>query len=140
MNSSPSLDLKKLGFWSSLLSGLLALAWAAAFAYQAVAFPPGEAFDPETYARSFTFLRMINLVPAILLTWPFVVMMISLHFYAPAEKKIWTMIGLAFIIIYAVMADINYLIQLVAVRPNLEQGQLEGLRIFIGDNNFASVF
>ncbi|MEW6181111.1 MAG: hypothetical protein AB1522_14440 [Chloroflexota bacterium] len=44
------------------------------------------------------------------------------------------MVGLAFAIIYAVMANINYLIQLVTVRASLLAGETEGLGLFVSEN------
>jgi hypothetical protein len=124
----------QVGFWSALATGLLAAGWVMAFVTQQMIAPPIPWAGIEAYARSFKSIQMLNLVPALPLGWAFIVMMVSLHFWAPEEKKIWSMIGLAFAIVYAVMANINYLIQLVAVRPNLLSGELEGLGLFAGDN------
>lgn len=124
-----------IGFWSALLTALLSLAWTAAFAYQFSSAPPGPWGGVEETARSFNFLTdMINLVFALPLSWAFVVMMVSVHFSVPEDKKIWTMIGLVFGIIYAVMANINYLIQLVTVRASLLAGETEGLGLFVSAN------
>jgi len=44
---------------------------------------------------------------------------------------VWTLTGLAFAIIYAVLATINYLIQLVVVRLSILSGQTQGLSFFV---------
>lgn len=125
----------KIGFWSAVLTALLSIAWAAAFAFQFSTAPQGPWGGVEETGQSFNFVTdMINLVFALPLSWTFVVMMVSVHFFVPEDKKIWTMIGLAFAIIYAVMADINYLIQLVTVRASLLAGETEGLGLFVIDN------
>jgi len=41
------------------------------------------------------------------------------------------MLGIVFAIVYAVMATINYLIQLVVVRFSILSGQTEGLNVFL---------
>lgn len=130
----------KIGFWSAVLTALLSIAWAAAFAFQFSTASQGPWGGVEETGQSFDFVTdMINLVFALPLSWTFIVMMVSVHFFVPEDKKIWTMIGLAFAIIYAVMADINYLIQLVTVRASLLAGETEGLGLFVIDN-MHSVF
>ncbi|MBI4673649.1 MAG: hypothetical protein HY741_18515 [Chloroflexi bacterium] len=124
----------RVGFWSALVTGVLALLWTLAFGVELIGAPPAPWSGIEAYARTFGFPRMLNLIPALPLGWAYIVMMVSLYSYAPAEKKIWGLIALAFGIVYAVMANINYLIQLIAVRPALLSGELEGLTIFVGDN------
>lgn len=124
----------RVGFWSALVTGALALGWALAFGFEVAAVPPAPWSGVEAYARAFGFPRMLNLIPALPLGWAYIVMMASLYLFAPPAKKIWGLTALAFGIVYAVMANINYLIQLVAVRPALMSGELDGLSIFVGDN------
>jgi len=51
-------------------------------------------------------------IPSLLLVPAFTALMVSIHSYASEEKKIWSLLGLAFTLIYATMAATNYLIQL----------------------------
>ena len=53
-----------------------------------------------------------------LLAPAFVAMMVSIHHYAPSEKKVWSQLGLSFAIIYAVMCSLTYYIQLTFVANN----------------------
>jgi hypothetical protein len=48
-------------------------------------------------------------------------LIISIHYTAPSEKKIWSSIGIAFAIIYAILVSITYFTQLAIVfnPPNL---------------------
>ncbi len=124
----------KVGYWSSLATGGLALIWTITFIVQIILVPPAEWSGVENYARAFSFIHMLNLAPALPLGWAFIVMMASIYACASEEKKIWALIGLAFGILYATMANINYLIQLVAVRGSLLSNETKGLELFIGDN------
>lgn len=42
-----------------------------------------------------------RMAPSLLLAYSFIVLMISIHHYAPEDKKIWSHIGVAFATIYA---------------------------------------
>ena len=121
----------QIGFWSSLLSALLAVGWIVTLAVQMSIAPAAQWSGLEQYVRDFRPIEMLNLVPSLLLASTFVVMMVSVHLLAPAEKKVWTLTGLAFTIIYTVMATINYLIQLVVVRFSILSGQTQGLGLLV---------
>ncbi len=127
------------GYLSALLSGTLAISWAVSVVVQNILSPPAPWSGIQAYAASFTMIKMINLIPALALAPAYLVMMVCVYFYTPADKKLWSMIGPAFTIVYAVMASINYLIQLIAVGPGLSAGQTEGLALWAGDN-FHSIF
>ncbi len=58
----------------------------------------------------------------------------SIHYYAPDSKKIWSHLGLAFTIVYAVMASINYIVQLTVVRQSILNGETDGLAMFAMGN------
>lgn len=62
----------------------------------------------------FLFFDLLNLAYAssFLLAPAFVAMMVSNHYYAAPEKKIWSHPGLSFAIIYAVMCSLTYYVQL----------------------------
>jgi hypothetical protein len=53
-----------------------------------------------------------------LLAPAFVAMMVGIHYYAPAEKKILSHLGLSFAIIYAVFCSLTYYVQLTFVQNN----------------------
>jgi hypothetical protein len=50
-----------------------------------------------------------------LLTLSFLILMACIHCYAPEEKRVFSLVGLSFAIIYAVLISINYFIQLTFV-------------------------
>jgi hypothetical protein len=55
-------------------------------------------------------------VVGFLLTLSFLVVMACIHSYAPEEKKVFSLVGLSFAIIYATLISVNYFIQLTFVR------------------------
>jgi uncharacterized protein len=124
----------RVGFWSAILSAILAIGWASTFALGIIISPPQEWTGIEAYVPSFNFITMVNLIPSLPLAAAFIVLMVSIHYYAPEDKKIWSMLGLAFTIVYAVMASINYLIQLIVVWPSILSAETEGLGLFVGTN------
>jgi hypothetical protein len=67
------------------------------------------------------------LVPGILLVPIFLVLMASIHASAAEPRKIYSRIGLAFALIYAVVVGVDYFIQFAVVVPSLRAGESDGL-------------
>ena len=57
-------------------------------------------------------------VVGFLLTSTFLVVMACVHCYAPDDRKVFSLVGLSFAIIYATLISINYFIQLTFVRQS----------------------
>ena len=55
-------------------------------------------------------------VMGFLLTLTFLIVMVSVHCYASDERKVFSLVGLSFAIIYATLISVNYFIQLTFVR------------------------
>jgi len=60
-----------------------------------------------------------SLISGILLVPIFMILMVCIHEYAPAERKIFSRLGMLFAIGYAVLISFNYFIQLTLVRQGL---------------------
>jgi hypothetical protein len=60
--------------------------------------------------------------------------MVSIHYYATYEKKVWSQLGIAFAIVYAVMASLNYIVQLTIVRFSIMNKETDGLAMFVMGN------
>ncbi len=134
MNASPAAVTGKIGFWAAILTALLAFGWDAAMAYQNVVSPPRAWNGMAEYVDAYNPIEMLNLVPSLPLASAFLALVVCIHFYAPAERKIWSMLGLAFAVVYAVFASLNYLVQFIVVRPALLSGQTDGLALFVMGN------
>lgn len=124
------------GYWSSIIAAILAIA----FTILAFVFPVAEWQGIEAYKASFQFNQMYNHIPVLLLTPVMVILMTCIHFFAPNNKKFFGMLGLAFSIVYAVIISINYYIQLFVVRLNLINGDLNGLSLWALPNLHSIFF
>jgi len=89
------------------------------------------------FVATFQPVQMLPLIPSLLLTPAFVIMMVSVHYYAAPEKKIWSHLGITFTLIYAVMASINYITQLTVVRLSILNNETDGLAMFVMGNSHS---
>ena len=87
----------KLGFWSAILITVLNVV--------------------SSVARMTSF-QTLSMALGFLVAILFVVLMTSVHYYAPDDKKILTLLGVAFSILCASLLGINYYMQLTVVRWN----------------------
>jgi len=69
--------------------------------------------------------------PSLPLSWCFVVLMVSIHYYAPTERRVWSHIGLIFATMYAVFASIVYFVELTVVVPHMFSGEAEKVGLFL---------
>lgn len=70
-------------------------------------------------------------IPSFFLASAFLVLMVSIYHYAPPEMKVWGHIGLAFAIVYAVLASFVYFVELTVVVPHLFQGSAEEVAVLL---------
>jgi fumarate reductase subunit D len=94
--------LSQVGFWSAILTTV----WLLIFD---LTIPLGAAGAPT---------RSIAVGASLLLALSFIVLMVSITNYAPAEKRFWSQIGLSFAIVYAALLVWNYSLQLTVVRSS----------------------
>lgn len=92
----------QIGFWSALLTTASILIFNVAIALGASGAPT----------------RSLAVGVSLLLALSFVVLMASIHSYAPQEKKVWSQIALSFAIVYATLLIWNYYLQLTVVRTH----------------------
>jgi hypothetical protein len=71
---------------------------------------------------------------AILLVLAYVALMVSIHFYAPTQKKIFSQIGLSFALIAAGILASDYFIQFSAIPMSLVNNETDGLAMLIQYN------
>jgi hypothetical protein len=133
----------QLGFWSAVLATLFSIGYGIALIVTMISMS-ATATDTspgwrgiELFVASFQPIQMLSLIPSLLLAPTFVVLMVSLHYYASPDKKIWSHLGIAFALIYAVMASINYIIQLTVVRLSILNKETDGLAMFVMGNSHS---
>ena len=97
-------DANRIGFWASVLVTIEVTVFAVALIAGLLGF--------SSLSDVLSSISCLCLAPS------FVAMMVSVHYFAPIEKKVWSHLGVAFSIIYAVLCAITYYTQLVVVRTN----------------------
>jgi hypothetical protein len=127
----------RVGFWAAVLIVLVT----ATFAVAGISTPArsGPFCGPTTWAcvpapyvdvAQFIPGDYLWLIPALLLVPIFVVLMAAIHAYTAEPRRIFSGIGLAFAVTYAVVIGVDYFVQLTVVVPSLQAGQTEGLSLF----------
>jgi len=109
----------KLGFWSAVLASVFSISYIIGQIAEWIGLM-GSGGGPEN--DSTWYGLVILLVPSLFLGISFVILMVSVHCQAPAEKRIWSQAGLAFAIMYGTLICMNYFVQLTLVAPALYQG------------------
>lgn len=125
---------RKLGFWSGILSAIFSVLWFVTFNMKDAFATVPDWRNLETYAETFRMVRFSLVYPSLLLAVSYIVLMACVHRFASEEAKIWSLIALSVGILYATMASINYNIQAVAVRLSLQAGETAGIEMWIPDN------
>lgn len=100
--STTSQAVLQIGFWSAILT----TAWIVVFN---IAIALGASGAPT---------RSVAVGASLLLALSFIILMASIHSYAPQDKRVWSQIGLSFAIVYASLLIWNYYLQLTVVRTN----------------------
>jgi hypothetical protein len=128
METRISLSVARLGFWSALLASVFSIAYIVGQIAEWLGLlgSGGGAENPSTPLG-----LVILLTPSLFLGASFVVLMVSVHYYAAEDRKIWSHIGLTFAVIYAVLISINYYVQLTLVVPHLIRGDVESIRFLL---------
>jgi hypothetical protein len=88
----------------------------------------------ETFLAAFQPIQMLPVIPSLILAQAFTALMVSIHYYASEDRKIWSCLGLAFTLIYATMALINYMVQLLPVWRSIANHERDGLAMFVLGN------
>jgi hypothetical protein len=119
---------RKLGSWSAAFASAFSLTYVVGQLAEWFGWL-GSAGGPESPS---TLLGIIVLLtPSLFLGTAFLVLMVSLHYGIPAEKKIWTHAALVFATIYCALISINYFVQLTLVAPHMARGEVDSIRFLL---------
>lgn len=136
-----TVTISKVGFWSAVLTSICSTAYAVAviavlvYSLSTQASAPAQGWTGiDAFLATFTPIQMLPVIPSLFLAPAFTALMVSVHAYTPEEKKIWSLLGLAFTLIYATMAAMNYMIQLLPVWRSINNGETDGLAMFVLGN------
>jgi len=126
MTNPTSPAVSRLGFRSALFATLFSVSYVVAQVAEWLGLL-GSAGGPESVSTPFGLV--VLLTPSLFLGTAFTILMVSVHYYVPAERKIWSHLGLVFTVIYAVLISINYYVQLTFVVPHLLDGTTDSVRL-----------
>ena len=115
-------SVQRLGFWIGMLGVVLGAAYMAALAG---IFISGSGFPPvEPYQTIISAVSIFS-APVVVFFW------VLIHQSAPADRKIFSLSSLAFIIIFATLTSINRYVSLTVVRQSSQLGISDGLEWFL---------
>lgn len=121
--SSSSPTVRTLGFWSALAASLFSLVYVVAQLAEWVGLL-GSAGGPESASTSLGLV--VLLTPSLFLGTAFVILLVSVHYSVPAERRVWSHLGIVFGTLYAVLVSVNYYVQLTFVLPHLLRDDVGG--------------
>lgn len=131
----------KVGLWSAWLSAISSLGYGIAviatlvFSLATMTSAQAQGWTGiESFLASFHPIQMLAVIPSLFLAPAFTALMVSIHTYAAPDKKIWSLLGLAFAMIYAPIASLNYMVQLLPVWRSITGGEADGLAMFVLGN------
>lgn len=121
----------KVGFYAAVLTTLLTVVtFIIAFNTPPLS-SPGCAAGCFSYPYSDIASRFPRdyywMYPAILLSLVYYILMVSIHYFAPAERKIFSQIGMSFALISTATLVIDYFLQISVIQPGVVLGETDGI-------------
>ncbi len=118
-----------IGLIAAILTAVLAAAFIIVGSFGSTSWD----FIPGIINYVWSYIKVIDyalFIPGFLLAPVFVILMVCIHYYASLDKKIFSLIGLAFAIIYATVITADYFILWTVVLPSIIHGETAGLSLF----------
>jgi hypothetical protein len=116
------------GLWSAVLASVFSIAYVIGQLAEWLGWLGSEG-GPESASTPLGIV--VLLVPSLLLGSSFLVLMVSVHYLAPGDRKVWSHVAVAFATAYAVLISMVYFVQLTLVAPRLAHGRVEGIEPFL---------
>ena len=140
--TTPSvITISKIGLWSAVLTAIFSIGYGLAViavlvsSLGTLSTTPSQGWAGiDSFLATFQPIQMLPVIPSLFLAPAFTALMVSIHSRAAEDKKIWSRLGLAFTLIYAAMAATNYMIQLLPVWRSIDNGEADGLAMFVLGN------
>ncbi|HKQ22828.1 MAG TPA: hypothetical protein VJT81_00115 [Burkholderiales bacterium] len=121
-------SVRALGVWSAVFCAIFSLAYILAQIGEWLGLF-GSAGGP--HSRSTSLGLVLLLTPSLLLGIAFVVLTVSIHYYAESQARIWSHLAVAFASMYATLISIVYYVQLAFVLPRVARGDAAGIELLI---------
>jgi hypothetical protein len=116
------------GFWSAVLASVFSLAYVIGQLAEWLGWL-GSGGGPESSSTPLGIV--VLLVPSLLLGSSFLVLMVSVHYLAPGDRKVWSHVAVAFATAYTVLISLVYFVQLTLVAPRMAHGRVDGIEPFL---------
>ena len=123
-----SASTKAVGFWSAVLATVFSLTYVVGQLAEwlgALGSRGGPSSDSTVLGL------IVLLTPSLFLGSSFLLLMVSVHYVAVPDRKVWSHAALAFATAYAVLISTVYFVQLTLVAPRIARGQTEGIEPFL---------
>ncbi|MHB8758381.1 MAG: hypothetical protein ACYC6V_10255, partial [Bacillota bacterium] len=128
-------SLARVGFWAATLSTIFIVAFDVGVAVPAltVGMQPWQGIEAfaATYRQGGV---LATVLPSLFLAPTFLILAAHIHTSTAAERKLWSLLGVAFATVYTVIISLNYLAQLTIVRWLLLRGETAGLSMLVMGN------
>jgi hypothetical protein len=126
-------NIAKVGFYSALLTTLMTLVtWAIAILTPPLSGPYciGGCYTYPFADIASRFPRdYFWMYPAILLSLIFYALMVSVHYFATGDKKVFSHLGMSFALISTATLVIDYFLQVSVIQPSLVLGETNGIAL-----------
>ena len=129
----------RIGKWACVLSAIFSIAWFISFSLLEGLQAGPVWTELDIFTQNITMTRQIHIYPALLFSVTYVIFLASLHMIVEESKKLWTLIALAFGVVFSVTTIVNHNIQAVSIRMNMANLAPQGLEMFILKNK-SSIF
>ncbi len=123
-----SLATRRLGFWSAVSATGLSITYVVGQLAEWRGLL-GSAGGPESASTPLGLI--VLLTPSLLLGPSFLILSVSIHQFAAAERRVWSHAAVAFATCYAILISTVYFVQLTLVAPRLAEGRLERIEPFL---------
>ncbi len=135
MTTQVSPSTKTAGFWSAVLATVFSLAYIVGQLAEWLGWL-GSRGGPES--GSTVLGIVVLLTPSLFLGSSFLVLVVSIHQLASADRKVWSHTAVAFATMYCVLISMVYFVQLTLIAPRIARGQIAGIEpfIFVPFNSF----
>lgn len=125
---------RNLGMWSALAAAIVLALGTVAYALS------GQWTDMATYAARFNGSKLIVWVLFFLLTVFFVPAVASIHAVTPERRRLLSLTGLAFAVMYATICIGDCALQFTLVRQRILSGNLTGLEPWVSASPNSALF
>lgn len=123
-----SASVKAVGFWSAVFATLFSIIYVVG---QLAEWFGWLGSQGGAESSSTPLGLVVLLTPSLFLGPSFLLLIVSIHYVATPERRIWSHAAVAFATAYAVLICLNYFVQLTWVAPRLAAGRVHGMEPFL---------